>query len=105
MADTQARQRATDLKELEVKLGHNKERLLFKIRDFTEDDVVTENVKHIEAMLKEIREEHVSIAVNIQGVIGVFRTELGETKISQWEGATWFLLNLYNICSLNFTRS
>ena len=80
-ADAHARQRAGDLRELEGKLGHNKERLLFKMSDFSEDDVDTENVKQVEVMLKEIREEHIGIAVNIQGVIGEFRTELGEPKV------------------------
>ena len=85
--EAHVRQRETHLREFEVTLKHNKERLLFKISDFTEDDLDSENVKQVEVMLKEIRDEHVGIAVNIQGVIEEYRTELGVTKVEQWQDA------------------
>ena len=85
--EAHARQRETYLREFEVKLKHNKERLLFKISDFTEDDLDSENVKQVEVMLKEIGDEHVGIAVNIQGVIEEYRIELGVTEVEQWEEA------------------
>ena len=85
--EAHARQRETYLREFEVKLKHNTERFLFKISDFTEDDLASENVKQVEVMLKEIRDEHVGIAVNIQGVIEEYRIELGVTEVEQWEEA------------------
>ena len=50
-----------------------------------EDDVHNENVGQEEAMLKEFRDEHATIAVNIQDMLMEFEDILGETRKKQWE--------------------
>ena len=51
--------------------------------DFIEEDLDSDNVKQVEAMLKQIRDEHVGVEVNKQGVIAEYRAELGSEKVKE----------------------
>ena len=73
------------LEESERELRLSNQKLLFKLSDYTEDDVDSENNGQEEEMLKEFRDEHATIAVDIQNMMIESEEILGETKMKLWD--------------------
>ena len=84
-ASALAAQREKDVIDLEANDLACRQRLNFKMSDYTEDDLDRDNVSNVEAMLREIREEHIGISVAAQNVIAEYREELGSAKVKLWE--------------------
>ena len=72
------------LEKCKKELNLSNQRLLFKLSEYTEDDVDNENVGQEEAQLRELYEDHVVIAVDIRNMMTEFEEILGETKRKQW---------------------
>ena len=70
--------------DLQVSFKQRRDRLLFKINDFGEDDVDSSNIQHIEGLLKEIRDEHVELSVDIKNFLVEYKSEVGD-HLQFWE--------------------
>ena len=72
------------LEECEKGLRRRNQKLVFKLSDYTKDDVDDENVGQEEERLREFNDQHAAIAVDIQNIMTEFEEILGETKRKQW---------------------
>ena len=82
---SEATRRLQVVSEFERNLKHAKQKLLFRLTNFTEEDLDNDTVGDAEARLREFDDEYASISVSIQDMIEQYSVELGESKVTQWE--------------------
>ena len=82
-----ATQRRADLTSLEGKLHTAKQRHTYLLERLTEEDVDEDSVAsgEIAEDLRVIKNEEIWMACSIKEMVDIYRVELGETKVTEWE--------------------